>query len=89
MFPGPAIVNIATINIDSITINIGVMYLLELWFSSGKSTSSEIVDHMVVSFLFFKVPTLLLSIVALSMYIPTKRREGFPFFHTPSSIYFL
>ena len=51
--------------------------------------SSGLLDHMVVLFLVFKVISILFSIVAASIYIPTNSVRGFPFLHTLFSIYCL
>ena len=46
-------------------------------------------QHMVILFLVFKRISILSSIVALSVYIPTSSTKGFLFLHTLSSIYCL
>ena len=46
-----------------------------------------LLGHMVILFLVFKGISILLSIVAAAVYIPTNRARGFPFLHTLSSIY--
>ena len=47
----------------------------------------ELLDHVAVLFLFFWGISILFSIVAAPVYIPTSRVGGFPFLHTLSSIY--
>ena len=63
--------------------------LLQLWFSQSYKPSSGFLDHMVVLFLVFKVISILFSIVAASIYIPTNSVRGFPFLHTLFSMYCL
>ena len=46
----------------------------------------EVLDHMVVLFLDFKGISILSSMVAVSVYIPTNSARAFPIFHTLSSI---
>ena len=48
-----------------------------------------LLGHMVVLFLVFEGTSILFSIVAVSIYIPTNSAEGFPFLHALSSIYCL
>ena len=48
-----------------------------------------LLGHMVILFLVFKGISILLSIVAVSVYIPTKSSGVFPFLHVLSSIYCL
>ena len=45
----------------------------------------ELLDHMGVLFLVFWGPSLLFSIVAALIYIPTNSVQGFPFLHILSS----
>ena len=57
--------------------------------SSGVGPAVGLLRHMVVLCLVFKDISILFSIVAESVYIPTNcARGGFPFLHTLSSIYF-
>ena len=49
----------------------------------------ELPDHMVVLFLIFEGTSVLFSIVALPIYIPTNSVRGFPFFLTFSSVCYL
>ena len=46
----------------------------------------ELLDCMVALFLVFKGPSILFSIVAAPIYIPTNSVEGFCFLHILSSI---
>ena len=46
-----------------------------------------LLGHMVVLFLVFKGISILSSIVAVSIYIPTSSAQRFPFLHILSSIY--
>ena len=61
--------------------------LFRLWFSQGIWPVVGLLDHMVVLFLVFKGISILSSIVAVSIYIPTNSARGFPFLHTLSTIY--
>ena len=59
------------------------MILFELWFSQGICPVVGLLGHMVVLFLVFEGTSILFSIVAVSIYIPTNSARGFPFL-TPS-----
>ena len=60
--------------------------LFELWFSQGICPVAGLLGRMVVLFVVFKGTSILFSIVAVSIYIPTSSARGFPFLHTLSSI---
>ena len=62
-------------------------YLFELVFpcSSDKYPEVEYLDHMVVLFLIFQGTSILFSIVAAPIYIPTNSVRGFPFLHILSN----
>ena len=59
------------------------MYFFELWFSQGICPVVGLLDHMVVLFLVFWGTSILFSIVAVSIYIPTNSARG-SLFSTPS-----
>ena len=63
------------------------MCFLELWFYQGICPVGGLLGHMVVLFLVFKKISILFSIVAISIYIPTNSARGVPFPHILSSIY--
>ena len=69
------------------------MYPFELEFSSLLDIRLVVVvgflDHMVILFLVFKGTSILFSIVAASIYIPTNSIGRFPFVCTLSDIYYL
>ena len=52
------------------------MFFFELWFSQGVCPGVGLLGHRVVLFLVFKGTSILLSIVTVSVYIPTKMQEG-------------
>ena len=58
---------------------LGYMYLLESWFSQGICPVVGLLCHMVILFLVFEDITILFSIVAISIYLPTNCARGFPF----------
>ena len=65
--------------------NIGVHVFFNLWFSQGVDPVVGLLGHMVDLFLvfgFFKEISILFSVKAVSVYIPT----NFPFLHILSSI---
>ena len=70
---------------------LGYMFF-ELWFSQGIYPVVKLLGYMIVlvlvlfCFFFFKRISLLFSIVAVSIYIPTESAEGFPFLHILSNI---
>jgi len=63
--------------------------LFELWYSQGICLIVGLLDHMVVLFLVFWGTSILFSIVAISIYIPTDRVRGFCLLYTLSRIYCL
>ena len=65
------------------------MCLFQYWFSQGICLGMGLLGHMVVLFLVFKGISILSSIVAVSIYIPTNSARMFPFLYTLSSIYCL
>ena len=65
------------------------MCILELWFSQGIRPVVGLLGRMVALFLVFKEISLLCSIVAVSIYIPTNSERGSSFLHMLSSIYCL
>ena len=67
---------------NSAAMNIGVHLSFELWFSLGICPVVGLLGHMVIIFLVFKGTSILFSIVAVSIYIPTNSARGFPFLHT-------
>ena len=54
--------------------------LLILW-GMYPEVELELLDHMVILFLFFCRATILFSIVAASFYIPTSNAQGVQFLH--------
>ena len=59
-------------------------------FPSDKFPEVELMDHMVVLRLIFWGTSMLFSTVALPIYIPSNRAQGFPFLHTlADTFYFL
>ena len=65
------------------------MCLFQFWFPQHVCLGVGLLGHMVVLFLVFKRISIPSSIVAVSIYIPTKSARVFPFLHTLSSIYCL
>ena len=55
----------------------------------GICTVAGVLGYVVVLFLIFKGISILFSIVAVSIYIPTNKGGGFPFLHTFSNFYCL
>ena len=72
-------------------INIAAMNIVSLWimFFSTYVPRSGIAGPYGSSHFSFKGTSILFSIVAISIYIPTDSVGGFSFFHTLSSIYCL
>ena len=67
------------------------MYLFELvfLFSSDKYPEVELLDQIVALLLVFKGITILFSIVATQIYIPSNSVQRFPFFHILNSTCYL
>ena len=70
---------------------LGCMYLFELvfLFSLEIYSAVELLDHMAVLFLVFWGTSILFSIVAAPIYIPTNRVLGFPFLHPCQHLLFI
>ena len=64
------------------------MYLFQFWFPQGTCLGVGLLGHVVLLLLVFKGISILSSIVAVSISIPTNSARAFPFLHTLSSIYF-
>ena len=60
----------------------------ELWFPQGVGPAVGLLRHMVVLFLVFKEISILFSIVAVSVYIPTNFARGGSLFSIPSPAFF-
>ena len=75
--------------VNSAAMNIGVRVSFSVMVSSGYMPLKGLLGHMVVSFLVFKGISILFSIGAVPVYIPTNSVGEFPFIHTLSSIYCL
>ena len=75
--------------VNSASMDIGVHVFFKLWLSQGIHPVVGLRGHMVVLFLVFKGVSMLFSIVAVSIYIPTNSARTFPFLQILSSIYYL
>ena len=62
----------------------GCMSLFQPWFPQGICLGVGLLGHKVVLFLVFKGISILSSIVAVSICIPTSNAKGLPFTGTPS-----
>ena len=67
----------------------GYICLFQFQFPQAMCLGVGLLGHMVVLFLVFKGTSILSSIVAVSIYIPTNSARVSPFLHTLSSIYCL
>ena len=65
------------------------MWLLQPWFLQGICLGLGLLGHMVILLLVFKGLSILTSIVAVSVYIPTNSIRVFHFLHNLYSIYCL
>ena len=65
------------------------MYLFELQLCLGTCLEKGLLGHMVTLFLVFWGTSILFSIVATPIYIPTNGVRGFSFFHTFSNMLFI
>ena len=59
----------------------GYMCLFQFWFPQRICLEVELLDHMAGLFLVFCVISMLFSIVAVPVYIPTNSAQGFLFLH--------
>ena len=62
------------------------MYFLKPWIPPDTCPGVWLLKHMVALFLVFEGASILFSIVAAPIYIPTNSVRGFPFPHTLSNI---
>ena len=60
------------------------MYPFKLWFSLDTCPGVGLQDHMVALYLVFGGPSILFSIVAAPLHIPTNSAHGFPFLQLSS-----
>ena len=65
--------------VNNAAVNIGVHVSFSVLVSSGIFLEVVLLGHMVVLFLVFKGISILSSIVAVSIYIPSSNARGFPF----------
>ena len=72
--------------VNSAAMNIGWMCLFESQFCLDICPGVGLLDHMLILFVAFWGTYILLSTVAVPIYIPTKSKGGFPFPHNYSSI---
>ena len=75
--------------ISRVAMNIRVHVSFSILVSSGYMISSGIVGSYDFIPIFFKVITILFSIVVVSIYTPTNSARGFPLLHTLSGFYTL
>ena len=75
--------------VNSAAKNIGVHVSFSIWLPLGIYRGVGLLGNMVVLSLVFEGISILFSIVAVSVCIPTKTAKGFPFLHTLPSIYCL
>ena len=73
--------------VNRVVMNKGMHVPFAFWFPPGICLGVGLLCHMVVLLLVFKGISILSSIVAVSIYIPTNTARVFPFLHTLSSIY--
>ena len=80
---------LATVN--NAVVNLGCRYLFKIVisFPSDKCPEVGFLDHMVVPFLIFLRPSILFSIGAVPIYIPTNSAQGFPFLHILTNTFYL
>ena len=72
--------------INSVAVNLGVHVSFWTMVSQGVCPVMVLLGHMVVLVIAFQGISILFSIVAVSVYIPTNSARGFPLFHTLCSI---
>ena len=65
------------------------MYLFQFWFPQGTCLGVGLLGHVVLLLLVFKGISILSSIEAVSVYIPTNSARVFLLLHTLSSIHCL
>ena len=75
--------------VNSASVGIEVHESFSIMDFQGVCPVVGLLGHMTVLFLVFKGISILLSIVMVSIFIPTNSARGFRFLHTLSSIYYL
>ena len=75
--------------VDCNLLGFSVHGILQARILEWVAISFSMLDHTVVLFLIFSGASILFSIVAVLVCIPTNSVRGFPFLHTLSSIYCL
>ena len=75
--------------VKSAAVNTGVCMSIQIMLFSGICLKMGLLDHIVAIFLVFQGPSILFSILCVSIYLPTNSVGGFSFLHTLSSIYCL
>ena len=73
--------------VNSAAVNVGVYVSFGVEFSPGICPGVGFPGHMVILFLAFEGISILFSVVAIPIYIPSNSVGGFPFLHTLSIIY--
>ena len=73
--------------VNSAAVNIGIHVLFQVWFPRGIRLGVGLLGHMVDLSLVFKGISILFSIMAISVYIPTNSAGGLPFLLIISTIY--
>ena len=62
---------------------------IQIMLFSGICLKMGLLDHIVAIFLVFQEPSILFSVLSVSIYLPTNSVGEFSFLHTLSSIYCL
>ena len=75
--------------VNSTAVNTGVRVSVQIDLSLDICPGVELLDHMATLFIVFKGTSILFSIVATPIYIPTNSVGGFPLLHMLSNIYYL
>ena len=80
---------LAIVNNAAMNIGVHVSFRISVFVFSDIYPGVELLGHMVIIFLVFWEMSILFSIVAAPIYIPTNSVGGFPFLHVLANICYL
>ena len=80
---------LAIVNSAAVNMGVHISFWVNVFVLLDKYLEVELLDHMVVLFLVFWEPSILFSIVAAPIYIPTNSAQRFFFLHILANSYFL
>ena len=74
---------------SAMNIEVHIFFLIGVFIFLDKYSGVELLGYMVVLYLIFQGISIMSSIVATPLYIPTNSAGGFPFVHVINNTYYL